>query len=150
MHGHVPRSVRCSAVFQCFLDEVAPTGVGMPRDPVATLRDLMGAVAPGSPRHVFTGSRFFLRFLHLHDYILDKAFVACVLCLSRWLRPENWAVGVFAWPPEVPADVVPAHPDLAPLPVDGLASAAPADEEAMVVAPASPTNFPAMGSDGAL
>lgn len=147
LHGHIPRCVRASANFEAFLDEVSPTHMGMPRAPVMSLRDVMEAVAPGSARYVFTGPRSFLRLLHLHAYVLDKAFVACVLCLSRWLRPENWPAGVFSWPPAVPAGAIPALPEL---PAEEAALAeAPAVLAVEDGAPAAPC-FPAMSSDGTL
>jgi len=149
--GHVPRSVRCAAVFDAYLDEIAPPGLGKElKDPVVALQNLLESVAPGSPRHVFQGPRTFLRFLHLNDYILDKTFVCCVVCLSKWLRPENWADGVFDWPPPVPPDALPVQPapslvEDEPAPLADGAAASLGD-----LSPRSRPSFPAMSSSGAL
>ena len=73
--GNVPRSVRCSASFDAYLDEIAPPGFSKAmKDPVDALQKLLEAVAPGSPRHVFQGPRRFLRFfahvrLHFRQHI---------------------------------------------------------------------------------
>jgi len=139
--GHVPRSVRCAAAFDAYLDEVAPPGFGAAmKDPVHALHMLLEAVAPGSPRHVFHGPRRFLRFLHICDYVLDKTFVCCVLCLSKWLRPENWPEGVYEWPPAVPADVLPRQPILA--------AVEPAPLEDKDLSPRSRPSLPAASSGG--
>ena len=129
-----------------YLDEISPAAIG--NDPLEALTRLLEAVAPDSVQYVFTGTRRCLRFLHICDYVLDQTFVCCVLCLSKWLRPENWADGVFEWPPPIPADALPAHHDAAgdgPLPLAEAIA-----DRGEDIAPPSPTGFPAMSSDGTL
>lgn len=107
--GPGSRVVRCSAPFDCFLDEVYIRGVGELKKADQALHTLLHWVLPDSQRYVFQStSRSFLRFLHLNDYILDKTFVHCVVCLSRWLTPANWPAGLFNWPPAIPPDVLAA------------------------------------------
>ena len=38
------------------------------------------------------------------DYIAPKAFVHAVILLSKWLGEARFPLGVFAWPPAMPAD----------------------------------------------
>jgi len=123
--GRGMRVVRCAANFDCLLDEVYVRGPGEVKNPEQALYRLLHWVVPESSRYVFQSrNRCFLRFLQLNDYILDKAFVHCVICLSRWLTPANFPFGVFDWPPPVPAEVLAAvverEPDQAPgTPPDG-------------------------------
>ena len=129
-----------------YLDEISPAAIS--NDPLRALTRLLEAVAPDSVQYVFTGTRRCLRFLHICDYVLDQTFVCCVLCLSKWLRPENWADGVFEWPPPIPADALPAYHDAAedgPLPLAAPVAVSDAD-----ISPRSRIGFPAMSSSGAL
>ena len=73
--------------------------------------------------------------LHLNDYVLDKAFVSCVICLSKWLKKDVFPQGITEWPPQMPADL-------------SRASAAIADDRDD--SPRRRIGFPAMSSDGSL
>ena len=107
LDGGPPRVARCSAAFDTYLDEIAPPSVfAGPKKPEVALRELLESVFTHSTKYVFCQNRSLLRFLHLNDYIIDKAFVSAVICLSKWLRKPNWADGIYTWPPEVPPDVL--------------------------------------------
>jgi hypothetical protein len=146
----MPRTVRCSVAFDQYCDELVPLSIGGqrdgPKDPHRALRALLEAVAPGSPDYVFCASRSVLHFLHRSDYVMDQAFVSCVVCLSKWLTQKRFPDGVFAWPPPIPPNALPP-----PLPL-----AEPRDGEAVVVeraavrdlSPRHRAGFPAMPSGG--
>ena len=140
------RAVRCSPAFDAFLDEVSPPAIAGGKDPIRALERILAVVAPGSPRFVFQRERTFLRFLHLHNYILDKAFVSCIICLSKWLTARYFPKGVFQWPPHAPSHLL-TRPPLAP-PGDGdLTPPAVACDDGDL-SPRRRSGFPPMGSDG--
>ena len=135
--GH-PRSVKCSATFDEYLDELTPRPIAGPRDPLLALKKILEAVAPGSPAYVFNKQRRFHRLLHLSDYVLDNAFVSCVWAISRWLGIKIFPQGVFAWPPEVPPSVLPK-----PAPIAGIP-----EREPLAALADGDGGFPAMSSNG--
>ena len=133
--GGVPRSVRCSPSFDGLLAEVAgPSHFGS--DPIKSFYTLLDNTAPGASKFVFQHSKSALQFLHMNDYALDKAFVSCIVCLSKWLTHTRFPQGIFSWPPSVPPHLLaPEQPAVAPVEDDhGL--------------PIPAAGFPAMSSDG--
>jgi len=110
--GH-PRTVRCSAAFEALLATVAPAGTCNDRDAVRSLGTLLDLCAPGSALKAFVGSYTIARLLHLNDYVLDKAFVYGVVCLSKWLSSEHFPQGIYdKWPPAPPPAILPIPPAL--------------------------------------
>ena len=108
--GTMVRTVRCSAAFDSYLEEAAPKSIGGIKDPINALSVLLDAAAPGSPKHVFVGSRSLLRCLHMNSYVLDKTFVFCIVALSKWLGKDDFPQGIYMWPPIVQADGVSTAP----------------------------------------
>ena len=99
------RVVRCSATFAILLDEIYVPHIGESRQPEIALRELFTRIFPDALNYVFIGSRSFLRFLDLNDYVLDKTFVHCVYCLSKWLTRKEWPEGLHEWPPQPPPEL---------------------------------------------
>ena len=88
--------------------------------------------------------------LHLNDYVLDKAFVSCVICLSKWLKKDDFPQGITEWPPQMPADLPRAS---APIADDSLTMGIRQSLGELGDRDDSPRRrkgFPAMSSDGAL
>lgn len=134
LDGGVFRTVRCSGNFDTLMDEIAPPTHYDVKDAEKLLKTLLDKVAPGSSRYVFNGARGLLRMLHLNDYVVDKTFVCCIICLSKWLKQETFPQGIFDWPPLVPSSMIPQlQPQMA------AASAASAGSD-----------FPAMSSNGTM
>ena len=103
--GGVPRVVRCSTCFQEIVNDVAPQSHAG-HAPVETLCKLFKACVPRA-RKIFDGSYTPLRLLELNDYVLEKAFVYGIICLSKWLAPDEFPQGVFGnWPPPIPDGLV--------------------------------------------
>ena len=98
-----PRNVRCSALMDTYLDEAAPAGfMGEVKDPIRALAQIMETIAPGADAYVFTKRRSYTRILHQNDYIIEKAIICCVWCLSKWLGRDRFPQGIFEWPPLFP------------------------------------------------
>ena len=107
--GGPRRSVRCGLPFQELVDKVAPRSRTMfAQDPVETLFLLFSACVPCA-RRVFTDAYTPLRLLHVNDYVLEKTFVYGIVALSKWLGQDRFAHGVYEWPPQMPADLVPKY-----------------------------------------
>ena len=104
--GGGKRAARCSASFACFLEEVYIRHIDEPRCAQQALLKLLDWVFPKSTRYVFVGPRSVHSFLHLNEYVIDKCFVHCVVCLAKWLTPGNWPEGQIDWPPPVPHEVL--------------------------------------------
>ena len=83
--------------------------------------------------------------LHLNDYVLDKAFVSCVICLSKWLKKDDFLQGITEWPPQMPADLPRASAPIADESELSLRELGDRDDS-----PRRRKGFPAMSSDGAL
>ena len=49
------------------------------------------------------------RLLALNDYVMEKAFVFGVICMSKWMREEVFPQGVYVWPPAMPEPPAPAR-----------------------------------------
>ena len=115
-HGGHPRNVRCGAPFDAYLSQVAPPEfVSTGGDSLRSLSTLLEACAPGSNR-IFVGPHSFTRILHRCDYVLEKSFVFCIICLSKWLGPARFPQGLYGeWPPAPPPGALPALP---PAPVE--------------------------------
>ena len=95
--------MRCSAQLDVLLDEVVGSDMKGQKDAVQALRKLLEQTAPGSTSSVFTNKQSLIRILHLNDYVLDKAFVHCILSLSKWLKHDIFPKVV--WPPVAPKDL---------------------------------------------
>ena len=86
-----------------YLDEAAPPAyIGGVKDPIRALAQLVEAIAPGADAYVFTRRRSYVRILHQNDYIIEKAIICCVWCLSKWLGRDRFPQGIFEWPPLFP------------------------------------------------
>ena len=83
--------------------------------------------------------------LHLNDYVLDKAVVSCVICLSKWLKKDDFPQGITEWPPQMPADLPHASAPIANESEFSLRELGDRDDS-----PRRRKGFPAMSSDGAL
>lgn len=111
VNGGRPRNVRCGAQFDAFLSQEAPHEFGgTGGDSLRSLTTLLEACAPGSTR-VFVNAHSFIRILHRCDYVLEKSFVFCIICLSKWLGQERFPQGLYGdWPPAPPPGALPALP----------------------------------------
>ena len=97
------------------------------RDPITSLTYVFQAIIPFS-RDIFAPNlRLGLhKLLGRNNYIMEAAFVAGVIGLSRFLGEKKFPPGVYSWPPPCPE-----FPDLAPSP------SAPASSSACSASPAA-------------
>ena len=101
------RQVRCGLQFQELIDKEAPKDIIDGRDPVVLLERLWAKCIPYATK-IFTDNNRPLRILHLNDYIIEKAFVYGIICLSKWIGPEHFGQGVHGlWPPDLPNEILP-------------------------------------------
>ena len=103
--GH---TVRCSPTFKNFLFTSLPTNAkGVDGDPVAMLKTLLDCTVPGFTKYVFTRDPQYQTTLSSQNWVLDKAFVHCVILLSKYMidakQEGTWRHGVYVWPPSMPA-----------------------------------------------
>jgi hypothetical protein len=99
------RVVRCGMSCQEVVNDVAPQSHAghVPPEP---LFKLFEASVPRA-RKIFDGSYTPLRLFQLNDYVLEKAFVYGIICLSKWLAPDEFPQGVFGnWPSPTPDGLV--------------------------------------------
>ena len=101
-NGGQPKNVRCSALMDEYLDEAAPSPFGGVKDPTNALAAIIETIAPGAHEYVFTRRRSWLRFLQQNDYVIEKAIICCIWCLSKWLGGDWFPQGIFEWPPPFP------------------------------------------------
>ena len=110
----LPRTVRCTPGFLNFLDDhldgCAQKGVFGNRDILQTLTSLLNRTIPGAFQHIFGGRDRIHQILHMCEYVLDKAFVLCVIQVSKkFMEPAQklqFPVGIFKYPPHVPTAVL--------------------------------------------
>ena len=100
--GGAKRAVKCSAQFMQYVDEIYVQRFAENKNAEVALRTLFTLIYPESPNCFFTGTRSFHWFLHVNDYLLDKAFIHCVWSLSKGLRKEEWPEGLYEFPPKPP------------------------------------------------
>ena len=131
--GH-PKNVRCSALMDEFLDEAAPSPFGGVKDPTNALAAIIETIAPGAHDYVFNKRRSWLRFLQQNDYVIEKAIICCLWCLSKWLGRDKFPEGIFGWPPPFPDEAF-----LLPPVEDG-------GGDVIVVAPTGPAASSSSGS----
>lgn len=103
--GH---TVRCSPTFKNFLFTSLPRNAkGVNGDPVSMLKTLLDCTVPGVTKYVLTRDPQYQTILSSQDWVLDKAFVHCVILVSKYLVGEKeariWKHGVYDWPPSMPA-----------------------------------------------
>ena len=104
--GKTRRNVRCGAEFQEYL-ETSSRNTWKPNDPTQAMKSVFKKIVPLADR-MLTESYSPLKLLHLNDYVMEKAFVYGVICLSRWLGEEHFPEGCHGqWPPELPEDMKP-------------------------------------------
>ena len=99
------QAVRCSGSFKNFLVTALPkTAKGVDGDPVAALRTILDVTIPGCTRYLLTRDQEFQEILRTQHWILEKAFVHCVILVTRYMVAEGgWSQGVYEWPPLMPA-----------------------------------------------
>ena len=92
-------NVRCTATFQQFLRQREFDRGGCP---LATFTLLLQAVVPHAI-NIFTREYAPIQLLHENGYIIEKAFVYAIVCLSKWLGRDRFPMGIFGqWPPPMP------------------------------------------------
>ena len=110
----VPRTVRCTPGFLNFLDDYldgcAQKGVFGNRDILQTLTSLLNRTIPGAFQHIFGGRDRIHQILHMCEYVLDKAFVLCVIQVSKKFagpaQKLQFPEGIFKYPPHIPTCVL--------------------------------------------
>ena len=76
------------------------------KDPAEVLLRLFALCVPQA-HDVFAYGYTPLKLLQLNDFVLEKAFVYGIICLSKWLTAKWFPQGVFDWPPQFPEDLLP-------------------------------------------
>jgi hypothetical protein len=104
--------VMCSAHFERYLQRVDCGQNGnKTKDAMKSLMTLLNQTVPLAVRYIFKDSQELHRILHLNDYVLDKAFVYCILWVSKAMTEKYFRHGVHCWPPKAPSAVMqPALP----------------------------------------
>lgn len=93
--------VRCSTYFMEAVVSVVAPPQHSGHQPVEILFRIFEACVP-SARKIFDTPFNPLRLLERSDFVLDKAFVFGIICLSKWLGRDQFPNGVFTWPPPAP------------------------------------------------
>jgi hypothetical protein len=102
--GGKTTAVRCTRDFEWVLFGEAWAAQTRSNDVAHALAKLFDRILP-------SGSHLFFRRYNPHvlletcDFVAHKAFVHGVVLLSKWLGPDHFPQGVFAWPPVPPADI---------------------------------------------
>ena len=100
------RVVRCGVCFQQVVKDVHPQAHGG-HVPVETLFKLFEACGVHRARDIFENAYSPLRMLDANEYVLEKAFLYGIICLSKWLSEDEFPQGVFGdWPPPLPDGLV--------------------------------------------
>lgn len=100
------RVVRCGVCFQQVVNDVHPQAHGG-HVPVETLFKLFEACGVHRAREIFENAYSPLRMLDANDYVLEKAFLFGIICVSKWLSQDEFPQGVFGdWPPPLPNGLV--------------------------------------------
>ena len=104
--------VMCSAQFERYLKRVDCGQNGQKtKDAMKSLRTLLDQTVPLAARYIFKDSEELHRIFHLNDYVLDKAFVYCIIWVSKAMTEPFFKHGVHCWPPKAPsAAMQPALP----------------------------------------
>ena len=103
--------------FQDLVKRLCPADRFGVRDASAALVDLFRLCVPNA-REIFKDAFSVPRLFHINGYVMEKAFVYGIICLSKWLGPGDYPCGVFGhWPPELPDDHQPRLP-APPAPID--------------------------------
>ena len=104
--------VMCSAHFERYLQRVDCGQNGKKtKDAMKSLMTLLDQTVPLAVRYIFKDATELHRILHLNDYVLDKAFVYCILWVSKAMTAQFFKHGVHCWPPKAPsAAMQPALP----------------------------------------
>ena len=78
------------------------------RDPADTMYRLLHRCVPRA-RDIFSihAALTIPKLFFLGDYIMEKAFVYGIICLSKWLGEATFPQGVYKWPPALPEDLQP-------------------------------------------
>ena len=110
INSRTRRYVRCSLPMMEVINKVYPkTNHVAASDGCEALRKLLQHCIPEADRIFVKGTLHgYDSLLHQNEYILDKAFVYGIMCLSRWFGPRNFPWGIYGtWPPKFPENVVP-------------------------------------------
>ena len=99
--------VKCSAAFHEITNEVLGDGAGGHRHAPGVLEKIFKKIIPKGDVIFGPGSRTSGNFLLGHnDFIIEKAFVYGVYCLSKWLGQELFPQGIYGvWPPRAPSHI---------------------------------------------
>ena len=98
--------VRCGVCFQQVVNDVHAQTYGA-HNPVDTLLKLFQACGANRARDIFENGYSPLRMLAANDFVMEKAFLYGIICLSKWLSEDEFPQGVFGdWPPPVPDGLV--------------------------------------------
>ena len=60
---------------------------------------------------IFTGVNEPMKFMHVNDYVIEKAFVHAIYFVSKNLGENYFSWGQHTWPPPVPPEVFGEDPD---------------------------------------
>ena len=88
---------------------MAPTSSLDVRCPSGALKEIFERVFPKAGRAFAQGGLLPLRLLSLNDWVMEKAFVYGIICLSKWMGEEEFPCGVYTWPPPMPEPPAPAR-----------------------------------------
>ena len=99
--------VKCSAAFNEIINEVLGDGAGGRRHAPGVLEKIFKQIIPKGDVIFGPRSRTSGNFLLGHnDFIIEKAFVYGVYCLSKWLGQELFPRGIYGlWPPQAPSHI---------------------------------------------
>ena len=109
-----PRSVRCTPAFlnhlEDYVDGCSQKSHKGNRDILQTLTSLLQLTMPGAFQDILGGRDRIHQILHMCEYVLDKAFVLCVIQVSKkFMEPAQqlqFPAGIFKYPPHVPTAVL--------------------------------------------
>ena len=109
-----PRSVRCTPAFlnhlEDYVDGCSQKSHKGNRDILQTLTSLLQLTMPGAFQDILGGRDRIHQILHMCEYVLDKAFVLCVIQVSKKFagpaQKLQFPEGIFKYPPHVPTAVL--------------------------------------------
>ena len=99
--------VKCSAAFNEIINEALGDGAEGRRHAPGVLEKIFKKIIPKGDVIFGPTSRTSGNFLLGHnDFIIEKAFVYGVYCLSKWLGEELFPRGIYGlWPPQAPSHI---------------------------------------------